>query len=70
MRIAVIGAYGLIGSYVAARLLADGHEVIGIGRDITTAARRSGSNGRTKRHPAPNAVLDPEVPRPKPPRVH
>lgn len=40
MRIAIIGAYGLIGSYVSARLATDGHRVIGIGRDIDTARRR------------------------------
>lgn len=40
MRIAVIGAYGLIGSSVAARLLADGHEVVGAGRDLVQAQRR------------------------------
>jgi uncharacterized protein YbjT (DUF2867 family) len=40
MRVMVIGAYGLVGGYVAARLLRDGHEVIGCGRDITVAARR------------------------------
>lgn len=40
MRIAVIGAYGLIGSYVSARLAADGHEVVGVGRDIEAARRR------------------------------
>lgn len=40
MRILVIGAYGLIGGYVAARLHADGHEVIGAGRDIASASRR------------------------------
>ena len=40
MRILVIGAYGLIGGYVAARLSADGHEVIGAGRDIAAAASR------------------------------
>ena len=40
MRIAVIGAYGLIGSYVAARLVADGHSVIGVGRDIDAPSRR------------------------------
>jgi uncharacterized protein YbjT (DUF2867 family) len=40
MRVMVIGAYGLIGGYVAARLLRDGHEVIGCGRDIAVAARR------------------------------
>ena len=40
MRIAIIWAYGLIGSYVSARLVADGHGVIGIGRDIEAARRR------------------------------
>jgi uncharacterized protein YbjT (DUF2867 family) len=40
MRVAIIGAYGLIGSYVSARLAADGHAVIGIGRDIDAARRR------------------------------
>jgi uncharacterized protein YbjT (DUF2867 family) len=40
MRVLVIGAYGLIGAYVVARLLRDGHEVIGCGRDIVVAARR------------------------------
>jgi uncharacterized protein YbjT (DUF2867 family) len=40
MRIAIIGAYGLIGSYVSARLATDGHVIVGIGRDIDTARRR------------------------------
>lgn len=40
MRIAVIGAYGLIGSYVSARLAADGHQVIGFGREVEAARRR------------------------------
>lgn len=40
MRVAVIGAYGLIGSYVSARLVADGHEVVGVGRDVAQARRR------------------------------
>ncbi|WP_227878882.1 NAD-dependent epimerase/dehydratase family protein [Caulobacter segnis] len=40
MRIAIIGAYGLIGSYVSARLAADGHVVVGVGRDIEAARRR------------------------------
>jgi uncharacterized protein YbjT (DUF2867 family) len=40
MRILVLGAYGLIGSHVAARLHAAGHEVVGAGRDIDAAARR------------------------------
>jgi len=40
MRILVVGAYGLIGSYVTARLLAEGHEVVAAGRDIRKAAHR------------------------------
>ena len=40
MRILVVGAYGLIGSYVTARLLAEGHEVVAAGRDIRRAARQ------------------------------
>jgi uncharacterized protein YbjT (DUF2867 family) len=40
MRILVLGAYGLIGSYVATRLAAEDHAVIGLGRDIAAARRR------------------------------
>jgi uncharacterized protein YbjT (DUF2867 family) len=40
MRIAVIGAYGLIGSYITSRLIVEGHAVLGIGRDIAAAQRR------------------------------
>ena len=40
MRILVTGAYGLIGTYVTLRLLAEGHELIGIGRDTSAARRR------------------------------
>jgi uncharacterized protein YbjT (DUF2867 family) len=40
MRILVIGAYGLIGTYVALRLVADGHAVVGLGRRTVEAARR------------------------------
>ncbi len=40
MRILVVGAYGLIGSYVTARLLSDGHELTGVGRDVSAARRR------------------------------
>lgn len=40
MRILVIGATGLIGSAVAARLKREGHELIGVGRGAGTAARR------------------------------
>jgi uncharacterized protein YbjT (DUF2867 family) len=40
MRILVVGAYGLIGGYVTQRLLAEGHEVVGVGRDLEAARRR------------------------------
>ncbi|MFC4729037.1 SDR family oxidoreductase [Coralloluteibacterium thermophilus] len=40
MRVLVAGAYGLIGTYVTARLLADGHAVRGLGRDVAMARRR------------------------------
>ncbi len=38
MRVLVTGAYGFIGSAVTAPLLADGHEVVGVGRGIARAA--------------------------------
>ena len=40
MRIIIVGAYGLLGGYVTTRLLADGHSVVGVGRDIVVAKRR------------------------------
>ncbi|MBS0238771.1 MAG: SDR family oxidoreductase [Proteobacteria bacterium] len=40
MRILVIGAYGLVGGYVTARLLSEGHEVVGLGRETRVARRR------------------------------
>ncbi|HXM30669.1 MAG TPA: NAD-dependent epimerase/dehydratase family protein, partial [Xanthobacteraceae bacterium] len=40
MRVLVIGAYGFIGSAVVARLVADGHEVVGAGRRIKAARER------------------------------
>jgi uncharacterized protein YbjT (DUF2867 family) len=40
MRILVVGAYGLIGGYVTARLLAEKHSVVGLGRDVAIAKRR------------------------------
>jgi uncharacterized protein YbjT (DUF2867 family) len=36
----ILGAYGLLGGYVAARLIEDGHDVVGVGRDIASARRR------------------------------
>lgn len=39
MAVLVLGAYGLIGRAVVARLVAQGFEVIGLGRDIAAAAR-------------------------------
>lgn len=40
MRILVIGAYGLIGGYLATRLVRDGHAVAGAGREVVVARRR------------------------------
>lgn len=40
MRILVLGAYGLIGESVTRGLMAGGHDVIGLGRDIHPARRR------------------------------
>ena len=40
MRIVVIGAYGLLGSYIVSRLLANGHDLVGVGRDIVRARRQ------------------------------
>ena len=40
MRILLLGATGLIGTAVAARLRADGHEVVGITRSLDSIARR------------------------------
>ncbi|WP_245278955.1 NAD(P)H-binding protein [Mesorhizobium loti] len=36
----VLGGYGLIGEAVVGRLVRDGHQVIGLGRDIRDARRR------------------------------
>jgi uncharacterized protein YbjT (DUF2867 family) len=41
MRILVLGANGLIGAAVTARLLGDGHAVVGVGRDLAAARRRA-----------------------------
>src|SRR5919199_5105787 len=40
MRVLVAGAYGLIGSHVAARLHAEGHRIVGAGRSLDVARRR------------------------------
>src|ERR687886_2301826 len=40
MRVLVAGAYGLIGSHVAARLHAEGHRIVGAGRSPESARRR------------------------------
>lgn len=40
MRVLVLGAYGLIGSAITARLMAAGHAVTGLGRRIDEPARR------------------------------
>ena len=40
MRILLLGATGLIGSAVAARLTAEGHDLIGVARKVDSAARR------------------------------
>ena len=44
MRILLIGATGLIGSSIAARLLDEGHEVVAVGRGIDAPARRVGAS--------------------------
>ena len=40
MKVLVLGGYGLIGDAVVGRLLRDGHQVIGLGRDVLDAERR------------------------------
>jgi nucleoside-diphosphate-sugar epimerase len=40
MRVLVLGGHGLIGTPLVVRLLASGHSVVGIGRNIRAAARR------------------------------
>jgi uncharacterized protein YbjT (DUF2867 family) len=40
MKILVTGAYGFIGSAVTARIEADGHQIVGVGRNIAKASRQ------------------------------
>ncbi|KQU79704.1 NADH-ubiquinone oxidoreductase [Mesorhizobium sp. Root102] len=40
MNVLVLGGYGLIGEAVVGRLLRDGHQVTGLGRDVQDAERR------------------------------
>jgi uncharacterized protein YbjT (DUF2867 family) len=40
MRVLVVGANGLIGGYVTARLIAEGHDVVGAARALDMASRR------------------------------
>jgi nucleoside-diphosphate-sugar epimerase len=63
MRVLVVGAYGLVGAGVTARLLRDGHAVIGVGRDTASAKRRLAvapcpgrSGGRLRRRTARRAA--------------
>ena len=39
MAVLVLGAYGLIGREIVSRLVDDGYEVVGLGRDVAAAAR-------------------------------
>ncbi|RUW23696.1 SDR family oxidoreductase [Mesorhizobium sp. M1E.F.Ca.ET.041.01.1.1] len=40
MKVLVLGGYGLIGEAVLERLIEDGHDLVGLGRDIVPARRR------------------------------
>ncbi|WP_192253895.1 SDR family oxidoreductase [Mesorhizobium silamurunense] len=40
MKVLVLGGYGLIGEAVLGRLIEDGHDVVGLGRDVRDARRR------------------------------
>ncbi|RWK08569.1 SDR family oxidoreductase [Mesorhizobium sp.] len=40
MRVLVLGGYGLIGEAVLGRLIEDGHDLVGVGRDVHNARRR------------------------------
>jgi uncharacterized protein YbjT (DUF2867 family) len=39
-KVLVLGGYGLIGEAVVGRLVGEGHQVTGLGRDIRDAERR------------------------------
>ncbi|AZO23466.1 SDR family oxidoreductase [Mesorhizobium sp. M1E.F.Ca.ET.045.02.1.1] len=40
MKVLVLGGYGLIGEAVLERLIEDGHDLVGLGRDVVQARRR------------------------------
>ncbi|KUM28118.1 NADH-ubiquinone oxidoreductase [Mesorhizobium loti] len=40
MKVLVLGGYGLIGEAVLGRLIEDGHDLVGLGRDVREAQRR------------------------------
>ncbi|RUU06866.1 SDR family oxidoreductase [Mesorhizobium sp. USDA-HM6] len=40
MKVLVLGGYGLIGEAVLGRLIEDGHDLVGLGRDVRDAGRR------------------------------
>lgn len=40
MRVLITGAYGFIGSQIIPALVADGHELVGLGRNVAQAARQ------------------------------
>ncbi|TIQ36933.1 MAG: SDR family oxidoreductase [Mesorhizobium sp.] len=40
MKVLVLGGYGLIGEAVLGRLIEDGHDLVGLGRDVRDARRR------------------------------
>ncbi|TIO79557.1 SDR family oxidoreductase [Mesorhizobium sp.] len=40
MKVLVLGGYGLIGEAVLERLIEDGHDLVGLGRDVVQAQRR------------------------------
>lgn len=40
MRIVIVGAYGLLGRFIAARLAREGHELVGVGREVAAPRRQ------------------------------